>query len=317
MAKNIERKVGLFILITTALIVASVVYIAYKKDVFTPTHTYTLSSKSGDNLTEGMPVVFSGFKIGKVEKLELNDNGLVMIRISVPRRHVKWLRTDTRFVLEKPIISTPRIVVTTTNFVHPLLDEQTVREMTVTSDINEIVKMIQPLLDRVNSIATSVDKLTAALASPQGDLSRTLANAQVLTSKLSQKNSLLEMAVADRESVKSVEQALSQVKDITGQINAILKKVDAMAVKTDASLYGQDGALVSVSKILKDLLAKLQKLETTVDNVNRMSTDAVGATGDLKGLRLDLEATIRSINELAGNIDRLIPLKKEPEIRLP
>ncbi|HOG06941.1 MAG: MlaD family protein [Syntrophales bacterium] len=317
MAKNIERKVGLFILITTALIVASVVYIAYKKDVFTPTHTYTLSSKSGDNLTEGMPVVFSGFKIGKVEKLELNDNGLVMIRISVPRRHVKWLRTDTRFVLEKPIISTPRIVVTTTNFVHPLLDEQTVREMTVTSDINEIVKMIQPLLDRVNSIATSVDKLTAALASPQGDLSRTLANAQVLTSKLSQKNSLLEMAVADRESVKSVEQALSQVKDITGQINAILKKVDAMAVKTDASLYGQDGALVSVSKILKDLLAKLQKLETTVDNVNRMSTDAVGATGDLKGLRLDLEATIRSINDLAGNIDRLIPLKKEPEIRLP
>jgi len=317
MAKNIERKVGLFILITTALIVASVVYIAYKKDVFTPTHTYTLSSKSGDNLTEGMPVVFSGFKIGKVEKLELNDNGLVMIRISVPRRHVKWLRTDTRFVLEKPIISTPRIVVTTTNFVHPLLDEQTVREMTVTSDINEIVKMIQPLLDRVNSIATSVDKLTAALASPQGDLSRTLANAQVLTSKLSQKNSLLEMAVADRESVKSVEQALSQVKYITGQINAILKKVDAMAVKTDASLYGQDGALVSVSKILKDLLAKLQKLETTVDNVNRMSTDAVGATGDLKGLRLDLEATIRSINDLAGNIDRLIPLKKEPEIRLP
>jgi phospholipid/cholesterol/gamma-HCH transport system substrate-binding protein len=317
MAKNIERKVGLFIVITTALIVASVVYIAYKKDVFTPTHTYTLASKSGDNLTEGMPVVFSGFKIGKVEKLELNDNGLVMIQISVPRRHVKWLRTDTRFVLEKPIIGTPRIVVMTANFVHPLLDEQTVREMTVTSDINEIVKMIQPVLDRVNSIVTSADKLTAALASPQGDLSRTLANAQVLTSKLSQKDSLLEMAVADRESVKSVHQALTQVKDITGQVDAILKKVDAMAVKTDASLYGQDGALVSVSKILKDLLAKLRKLETTVDNVNRLSTDATGATGDLKGLRLDIEATIRSINDLAGDIDRLIPLKKEPEIRLP
>lgn len=65
MAKNIERKVGLFILITTALIVASVVYIAYKKDVFTPTHTYTLSSKSGDNLTEGMPVVFPGSRSGR------------------------------------------------------------------------------------------------------------------------------------------------------------------------------------------------------------------------------------------------------------
>lgn len=317
MAKDIERKVGLFILITTALIVASVVYIAYKKDMFTPTHTYTLASKSGDNLTEGMPVVFSGFKIGKVENLELNDDGFVMIRISIPRRHVKWLRTDTRFILEKPIIGTPRIVVITESFIHPLLDERTVREMAVTSDINEIVKTVQPVLDRVSSIATSVDKLTAALANPQGDLNRTLANAQVLTSKLSQKDSLLEMAVADRESVKSVQTALSQVKDITGQVDAILKKVDALADKTDASLYGRDGALISVSRILKDLLAKLQKLETTVDNVNRVSADAAGATGDLKRLRLDLEGTIRSINELAGNIDRLVPLKKEPEINLP
>jgi len=317
MMKHIELKVGLFIVITTALILASLAYIAYKKDMFTQVHAFTLSSKSGDGLTEGMPVVFSGFKIGKVDSLELNDNGLVLIKISVPQRHIKWLRTDTRFVLEKPIIGAPRITVITANFQHPPLNEKTVRELTVTSDINEIVKMVQPVLDRVNSIVTSVDKLTALLASPEGDLNRTLANAQVLTSKLSRKDSLLEIAVADKESVKSVHQALKQVKDITGEVDGILKKVDAMAVKTDDSLYGKDGALVSVGKILRDLVAKLQKLETTVDNVNRISTDATGATGDLKGLRTDLDATIRSVNRLADDIDRLIPLKKEPEIKLP
>lgn len=317
MMKHIELKVGLFIVITTALILASLTYIAYKKDMFTQVHVFTLSSKSGDSLTEGMPVVFSGFKIGKVDSLELNDNGLVEIKISVPHRHIKWLRTDTRFVLEKPIIGAPRIVVITADFKHPLLNGATVRELAVTSDINEIVKMVQPVLDRVGSILTSVDKLTAVLASPQGDLNRTLANAQVLTSKLSQKDSLLEMAVADKESVKAVHQALKQVKDITGEVDGILKKIDAMAVKTDDSLYGKDGALVSVGKILRDLVAKLQKLETTVDNVNRISTDATGATGDLKGLRTDLDATIRSVNRLADDIDRLIPLKKEPEIKLP
>lgn len=317
MVKKTELKVGLFIVITTALILAAVTYVAYKKDMFTTIHTYTLSSRSGDGLTEGMPVVFSGFKIGKVQSLSLNDGGMVMIQVSVPQRHIKWLRTDTQFVLEKPIIGAPRIVVVTANFNHPLLNKDAVREITITSDINEIVQKIQPVLDRVNNIAISVDKLTAALSSPQGDLNRTLANAQVLTAKLSQKESLLEMAVADKESVKSVHQALRQVKDITGQIDGILKKVDTMAIKTDDSLYGKDGVLPTVGRILKDLLAKLQKLETTIDNVNKMSVDATGATNDLKVLRTELDVTIRSINSLAEDVDRLIPFKKEPEIKLP
>jgi len=57
MPRNIQFKVGLFIIITSVMIVAFIGYVAYKKGVFAKEHTYTLSSKSGENLTEGMPVV--------------------------------------------------------------------------------------------------------------------------------------------------------------------------------------------------------------------------------------------------------------------
>jgi phospholipid/cholesterol/gamma-HCH transport system substrate-binding protein len=56
MAQRIEFKVGLFITITSLLIMASIGYVAYKKGVFSKVYTYTLSSKTGENLTEGMPV---------------------------------------------------------------------------------------------------------------------------------------------------------------------------------------------------------------------------------------------------------------------
>ena len=70
MIQKVELKVGLFIIITTLLIMSSIGYVAYKKGVFSKVYTYTLTSRTGENLTEGMPVVFWGFTIGQVSSME-------------------------------------------------------------------------------------------------------------------------------------------------------------------------------------------------------------------------------------------------------
>ena len=93
MPKKTEFKVGLFIVITSALIIAAVGYLAYSKGFFTREYIYTLSSKTGEDISEGMPVLFSGFKIGRVETVELNDQGLLLIKIRVPEQHTKWIRS--------------------------------------------------------------------------------------------------------------------------------------------------------------------------------------------------------------------------------
>ena len=89
--QRIEFKVGLFITITSLLIMASIGYVAYKKGVFSKFHTYTLSSQTGENLTEGMPVAVWGFTIGRVSSLELNDQGTVLIQIKIPERHIRMI----------------------------------------------------------------------------------------------------------------------------------------------------------------------------------------------------------------------------------
>ena len=93
-----ECKVGLFIVCTAVLLAAALLYLAAGKGVFETVHTFTLSSRSGDGFTEGMPVDFSGFNIGKVQSLELDDKGIVLIKIKIPDRHVKWIRSDSTFV---------------------------------------------------------------------------------------------------------------------------------------------------------------------------------------------------------------------------
>ena len=317
MIQRIEFKVGLFITITSLLIMASIGYVAYKKGVFSKVYTYTLSSKTGENLTEGMPVAVWGFTIGRVSSLELNDQGTVLIRIKIPERHIRMIRADSKFVLDKPLIGSPRIVVKTTDLNGPLLSPETIPEITESNDINELIKRAQPIIDKADRIMANIEQITANLADPKGEVNRILRDAEALIARFSKKESLLEMAVGDPESVKSIHEALKKLRDITVKADGILQRVDAMAGKTDEEIYGRDGVLPQFRNILRDLLAKLAKIDATFDNINKVSSEAADSTKDLKALRNELDETVTAIGNLANEIDRKIPFKTRPEIKLP
>jgi len=283
MLHNTQFKVGLFIILISLLIVSFIGYVAYKKGFFAKEHTYILSSKSGENLTEGMPVVFSGFKIGRVDSLELNSDGIVIIRIKVPDQHIKWIRTGSIFILEKPLIGSARINIATANFDSPPLPKGIIPRIVEANDINEAIKNIKPLVEKITTIADNIQTLTAKLAAPDGDMTNILGNA----------------------------------KNITRQVGGILSKVDAMAVKADEGIYGKDGLLPHITALLKNLIGKLNKLDPILDNMNRISADTADTTKDMKLLRQDIDSVVHDINGIVNDIDKLIPIKKETRIKLP
>ena len=312
-----EFKVGFLVVFTAFLLIATLFYLAYEKGVFSKIHTYTLSSQSGDGFTEGMPVVFSGFIIGKVHALELNDQGLTLIKIKIPNKHVKWIRSDSSFVLYRPLIGAARIVVSSANLNSPLLQPSDIPQVKTVNDINDAIAKVQPLIEKITNIAENIERLTNQLSDPNGSLNRILANARKVTDTLSRKKSLLEMAVDDEESVKAVHTALKKLKDITTSVDNVLKKVDKMADKTDDSLYGKEGTLPQVNKILKDIVGKLEKLDTTITNINKMSGDLSEGTNNFRILRSDIDDTVNAIDDVAKKIDNLLSTRKEPEIKLP
>jgi phospholipid/cholesterol/gamma-HCH transport system substrate-binding protein len=310
MPKKVELKVGFFIVITTILILTSLIYLAYSKGFFSKEHAYTISSKSGEELEEGMPVYFSGFKIGRVEKLELSDKGLVLVKIRIPDQHVKWIKSSSVFSINKPLIGSSKLIVTTNNLNSPALSPQDIPEIVRIDDINDTIKRVQPTLEKVDKVVANIERITANLADPRGDVNRILKNAEKLTANLAKKESVVEMVVGNPESVKSIHEAIKKAKDI-------LVKIDTLAAKTDDQVYGNDGALPLVKKILKDLILKLEKMNAALDNVIKISSDAADSTKDLKSLRNDIDMTVNSIDKLVEEIDKLIPLKKEPKIKLP
>ncbi len=312
-----ECKVGLFIVSTAVLLAAALLYLAVGKGVFEKMHTFTLSSRSGDGFTEGMPVDFSGFNIGKVQAMELSDKGIVLIKIKIPDRHVKWIRSDSTFVLYRPLIGAARIIVTTSDLNSPPMNPEQVPEVAIVNDINDAIARIEPVLDQVTQIADHVESLTRTLSDPQGSLNQVLGNAEKITANLASKKSLVEMAISDEESVKALNESLKQLKEITTNVNRILSKVDKMADKTDREIYGTEGTLPQVNVILKDVIGKLQKLEKTIDNINKISTDASEGMKDFHLLRSDIDDVVVSLDNVVKKLDAIVGSKKDPEFKVP
>lgn len=312
MNKSFKFKVGLFIIISVTVIICALFYIAFKKDLFADMRTYKLSSISGDGLTQGMPVVFSGFQIGKVFELELEDSGLVIITVKIPFKHDKWIRKDSKWTLEKPFIGSPRIVVTTENLNSKPLDDKTVVKINTIDDINEVIKKAQPLLEKVSTIAANVESMTG----PKSDLEKTLANTQKITKLLSEKKNFLEMATGDPQSVAALNKAIQKVPEIMEDVNTIIKHVDELVGKTDEAVLGKEGSIQTVNSILRNFEAKLLKLDTTLENIAKITGDFAGSSNDLLLLRKEIDETVSSTNELIRDIKKLLPEEKK-DIKLP
>ena len=250
-----EIKVGLFIVCTAIIICLALLYLAKEKGFFEINHTFTLASRSGDGFAEGMPVEFSGFTIGKVYKLELNNKGIVLIKIKIPQKHVKWIRADSTFTLYRSLIGTARIVVTTDNLNSAPLPDYKVPEVRIVNDIKDSIEKVQPLLEKLTQIADNLERMTG--------------------------------------------------------------KLDVMAGRADVQIFGNAGTMPQLNNMLKDVNGKLVKLNPTVDNINKMTTEGSEGLKDLGLLLSNLNDTLKAVEDMARGVDSIISTKKEPEIKLP
>ncbi|MCX7981736.1 MAG: MlaD family protein [Syntrophales bacterium] len=286
---SVEWKVGLFLLFSLLVIASALAYLAHKKGMFERGYNFTLLSRTGDGLTVGMPLHFSGFKIGKVTEMELNPDGLVVVKINVPTRHLKWLRKESRFLLERPIIGSTKLTVITQDMTSPLLDPNSTPMITEVNDINETIRKLEPLLAKVSLILDHVEKLTGKMAA---------------------RNSFLEMAISDRDAVQAVHDSLKNIRKTT-------ERLDQMLIRTETELYGPEGVKPAVVEVLKEVVVNLKKTEEVLDNVIKMSVDLSKTTKDLDVLRRDIDRAVHTINSIIDEINRKIPFRKEEKVELP
>jgi phospholipid/cholesterol/gamma-HCH transport system substrate-binding protein len=306
---KLHFKVGLFALAVLLFGAAFLVYLLYARGYFEHTYRLQLAAASADGVAPGVPLVFSGIEIGSVTSLGLNDGGGIVIQVDLPARQAKWLKQDSIYTLDKPLLGSPKIRVDSGNLSGETLPENSTM-LLLTPDIN---KEIPVLIGQVKAILANVEHLTRK----DGEVNATLANLKTVTGRMTGKYGMLEGVLGSPEKARAVTDSLDQTR-------ALIAKLDGLAAKTDQWLYAQNGvadstreALAQVRLMLNDAQSSLKKADAMMTNAVAISADVKAGTQDLAALRAEIDDAVRKANALINEINNKWPFAREPEVKLP
>ena len=299
---NMHFKVGLFAAASLLLAGAFMVYLLHARGFFEDSFHLQLAAASADGVAPGVPVVFSGIEIGSVTSLGLNDDGGIVIHAEFLERNAKWLKENSTFTLDKPIVGGAKVRVESPDLGAPALPDNSTM-LLLTSDIS---KEIPVLVERVKAILANVEHMTRK----DGEINGTLANLKTLTGRMTGEYGVLEGLLGSPEKAR-------QVTDSLENLRALTTRLDSLAAKTDQWLYAPDGTAEKVQLMLSDAQASLKKMDEVMANAVEISADVKAGTQDIAALRAEIDDAVRKANALVNEINKKWPFAREPEVKLP
>ena len=313
---KLHFKVGLFAAASLLLAGAFLAYLLHARGFFEDTFHLQLAAASADGVAPGVPIVFSGIEIGRVTTLGLNEEGGIVIRAEFMERNAKWLKENSTFTLDKPIVGGARIRVESPDLNAPALPDNATM-LLLTSDIS---KEIPALVERVKAILDNVEYLTRK----DGEINATLANVKTVTGRMTGEYGMLESLLGSPEKARAVTDSLDKTRALIGKLDSLVVKVDGMAGKTDHWLFAPDGvaeqtreSLAQIRLMLNDAQSSLKKADALMTNAVEISADVKEGTQDIATLRAEIDDAVSKANALVNEINKMWPFARDPEVKLP
>jgi phospholipid/cholesterol/gamma-HCH transport system substrate-binding protein len=259
--KYLERKIGLFIVVALLGTVLAVVLYGVQKDFFTPIYSLRFTVDRGTGFSKGMSVKLSGFRIGRVTSISLNEQAMVDIKIEVDKKYRTWIRSDSTVKLVKEGLVGDSIVdVSVGSLDKPELNDGEVIVYLKTKAIDE---MAQEIVEKVKPVLFEVRDIISYVNNPDGDLKKAIHNLEVLTRNLDgtrqQTDKLLTSVNGNLDRISNraitvLDTANNKIEglDIAPTLSRLNNTLDTIDKKIPPILDKTDTALSEVSKLSKE-----------------------------------------------------------------
>jgi ABC-type transporter Mla subunit MlaD len=316
--KTMEFRVGLFLLVVLVTLVSLVIYIGVKKDLFAERITYYVISKTGENIERGIPVRLSGFKIGNVEKVYLDNVGYIKVELEILARYQKWFRENSKFILgQEGIIGNPYFKLIPGTDDSPLLEEGATMTLSKVAGLNELIQEAEPVIENLKEIVANIRDITDSFIDKDGHVQSILANGEAITDLILTNRGLLYYLTQDPRPVQRMDAILAKTDHAVLSIDRLLQNAttrveDLKPIQDELVLILQEG-----QEFIKGLETLRQELEPTLNNIEAISTDVKNATTDLVRLRQQGEYTIRLGTELLQRLKETWPFARKELLEAP
>jgi phospholipid/cholesterol/gamma-HCH transport system substrate-binding protein len=248
--KNLFGKTAVFTLLAAIGIGLAFLWAGEKKDAFTAKSPIYFVADSGEDLSIGIPVKFSGFKIGKLNTLTLDEHGLVQVEVSIETKYLKLIRQDAVMSLKKEgVIGDGVLEISRGSEDKPILADGNKVRFERASGLEQTVADIK---DRILPI---LDDVHHTLHDPNGDVRQTLQN-------------LREFSAEMRDTRERMDRVLNSVDaNLNNEVTPLLHSLRLSA----------ENAETMSTKLNQELPALLNKADGSMENL-RMTSEIIKNT---------------------------------------
>jgi phospholipid/cholesterol/gamma-HCH transport system substrate-binding protein len=313
---HVEFKAALLLAFTFLLICGFLAYVMYARGVFASTQRLVLVADDSEGAKVGMDLTFSGFPIGRVQRIELADDGKARILIDVPREDARWLRTSTVFTMERGLVGDTHIRAYTGVMDDPPLPDAATRTVLRGDASAEIPR----LMATTRALIENLERMTAADSS----LSASLANVQTVTARMKGRYGALAGVLGGDDNAGKVMSTLDRSNALLASLGGASGKLDRILTKTDERVFGAAGVMDETQKsiaqlnaVLLDAHESLTKADAVLAEAQAIGANTRAATNDLASLRAEVEASLRKVAYLVNEINRKWPFARDTELKLP
>ncbi|MBI5492204.1 MAG: MCE family protein [Deltaproteobacteria bacterium] len=288
--RNLEIKIGAMVLVAIAGIIILMVRIGMEKDLFTSKYRISFVSASGSGFVEGMPVKLSGFKVGRVRRIELTEDAKVKVTAEINRKYEKWIREGSKARLAKEgFIGDSYIEMTMgASGARVLSDDDTV-PFEKAGGIEELVEEAKPILKEVKEIIHYVN-------SPEGDIKLMLGNIKDLTAEMRQTRKeidrtvrsanrfVLDLNARTNETLDGANRSIRNVEALSLRIEPVIKRVEGIAVNADEAATRLPRAAQKIERILDDVSAVTGPLSNEAPRIKKILRDTQETAAQAKAV---------------------------------
>lgn len=258
--KSIEIKIGILVTTVIFFTVIALLYVGYKKDLFARSIQYTVLSDTGKKLFEGMLVKFEGFSMGKVSRIELNDEGKIVLTLKILEKYQKWIRSNSRvFFNQESVIGTPYLGFTAGSKDKPMMPESSIFTLEFEGGVDELIKRAKPVIEDLGQIVWNVRLVSDELIDPDGSLMSFLSSMESVGYKLDRGKGIVPYVIDNESGRIKVDKMMDKIVDLEESINQLTL---ALNTSVDTKL---NPILDDISRATKDLYLLRRKGEYTLD----------------------------------------------------
>jgi phospholipid/cholesterol/gamma-HCH transport system substrate-binding protein len=258
--KNVEIRIGILVIFVIFFTIVSLLYVGYKKDLFARRISYTVISDTGKKLFAGMPVKFEGFAMGKVSKIELNDEGKIVLTLKILEKYQKWIKSDSRvFFNQESVIGNPYLRFTAGSKDKEVMPENSVFTLEYEGGIDELIKKAEPVVEDLGQIVWNVRLVSDEFTDPEGSLMRFLSSMESIGYKMDRGKGIMPYIINNEEGTAKIGRIMDKLIDLE-------QSIDRLTINLDESVNNRlNPILDEVSKATKDLYLLRRKGEYTLD----------------------------------------------------